>query len=216
MSDSVVETPAVNPQPAGIGAPGVGGTPSEPVVPAPGSEKAEAGVGAKPETPPVEAEAPAPVSVEYKLTPPEGVSLDEARVTAITEVAKKHGVSPEALTALANEAFSDMKVANERAVADNRKAWEDTQRNWEKEIEADPELGGAAAKNNQILIGRALDEYGSDSARDAFKLTGAGNNPHIVRMFLRMAKALSEGGAVPAGNPKRQPRTAGQLLYGKD
>jgi hypothetical protein len=84
------------------------------------------------------------------------------------------------------------KMQTESA-AEQAKAWETVQTEWRSTIEKDPVLGGSNTARTQEVLGKALDVYGNDAVREAFALTGAGNNPDVVRFIHKMAVALNEG-----------------------
>jgi len=154
---------------------------------------------AAPETPaepkPDPAPEPEPFTLE-KVTLPENVQLSDEDKTALTEIASKHGLKPEAATELL--AMHAKTVAAQQQAS--MQAWYDTQAKWVGEIKADPEFAGEKLQQAQGVIAKALEEFGDAEVRAAFDLTGAGSNPAIFRTFYKMAKALSEGTAT-AGNP---------------
>lgn len=157
---------------------------------------------------------------EYKLELklPEGQELTPESLASFTEIAKSLNLKPEDAQKLADLHFGNMKASADAFAKAQTDAWTAVQKQWSDELEADPVLGGDAKKEAMSLIGRALDEYGSKEARDAFNITGAGNNPAIVRFVHNMAKMLVEAGAAPVvGEPAgRGQKTAGQVLYGEN
>jgi hypothetical protein len=132
---------------------------------------------------------------ESKLTLPEGFEKNEGW-TEFTNIAKnlKHA-DAQKLVSLASEAIA----AREKSIAEY---WQKTHGEWQKEIMADPELGGTNFETMRQTVSKVLDnpELSDPKMREALVLTGAGNHPAIVRTLFKWAKALSEGGSV-AGNP---------------
>ena len=181
-----------------------------------GDPTLEGGTGNdKVETPTGEESASAPLSAEsYEFTLPEGVTADDATMTTFKETLAEAGVSPENGTKLFDLYVGEVKKGAEAWAKAQSDAWTETTNAWKAELEADPDYGGEKAKAVQTSIGRALDEYGTPEARQAFDLTGAGWNPHIVKFVHRMAAALQEGSSLPATGPaSNRSRTMGETLY---
>lgn len=153
------------------------------------------------------AEAPAP-AIDIKL--PEGYEAKPEQLSSFKTLAAEAGLTSETAQKFADLYFQEAQAAQAASTA----AWDKTISDWTKELNALPDFASEAKRNEaQVTIGRALDEYGSLEARQAFDLTGAGWNPHIVSTFYKMAKALSEGAPTAPGRPAAQPKTAAQRLY---
>jgi hypothetical protein len=153
--------------------------------------------GEKPEEKPAEAApAPEPFTLE-KVTLPENIQLSDEDKTALTEIATKHGLKPEA----ASELLAMHAKTVQAAQTASMQAWYDTQSKWVGEIKSDPEFAGEKLQQAQSVIAKALEEYGDKEVRAAFDLTGAGSNPAIFKTFYKMAKALGEGSMTQGGNP---------------
>ena len=89
-------------------------------------------------------------------------------------------------------------------------AYKDINARWVSEIKADPELGDAESKERVLkpevsrVLSQAIDRFGGDKLREALDLTGAGNNPAVIRAFYEAGKLISESTAHVAGNPPAQ------------
>lgn len=150
----------------------------------------------------------------YELKLPEGIKADEKSMATFTSLLGEHKIDPKVAQSLVDMHYANMQETAKAFVADNQKLWTETQTKWAEEISKDPELGGDKKAATVARLGKALDEYGSPEARQAFDLTGAGNNPHIVRMFNKMAAALEEGGPRATGAPAgKKGTTLGGRLY---
>jgi len=69
-------------------------------------------------------------------------------------------------------------------------------------------------------IAKLIDEYGGNAEqraaiRDTFTLTGAGDNPAIVRLFANIAKQLVVEGRPIGGTPAGSVRLPEEILFGK-
>lgn len=138
---------------------------------------------------------------DFELKAPEGLTLDEKRVSEFKALLTDEKVP------LAERAqkLIDLHAADLRAQAEaSNTLWRQTQEKWQGEVKADKELGGQNFDTMRSTIAKAIDEIGGAEAakmREAFDFTGAGNNPEIIRLLYRMAKAATEGGPVSGGTP---------------
>jgi hypothetical protein len=104
--------------------------------------------------------------------------------------------------------------------------WHRQQGDWQREIQADPELGGSNLDVVKQTVSKVLDDPGltDPKFREALAFTGFGNHPAAVRTLYRWAKALTEGGAIVGGAPGRtgngavagERPTAATSLYGPE
>jgi hypothetical protein len=97
--------------------------------------------------------------------------------------------------------------------------WVKLNNDWQTAIKADPEIGGEQFEPMRVNVARLIDDYVGPlnsperkALNQALLLTGAGNNPAIVKLFARIAAAHTEGGPV-AGSPARAVPNAAELLY---
>lgn len=213
---------------------GLGATPA--VAPAPAPETAPAGVPA-PEAPkapepvtnlladaPKEPVAPDPAkpaepAAEIKpesylesLKLPDGTAKDDALLTAFLDGAAKSGMDQKSVQAIV-DAMGPKLQAQLNAP---REAWNTLQSEWQTKLKEHPEIGGAKLDGAVKTINQALAQTGvlNDDLKQALVLTGAGNNPHIVHAFYKLASAFSEGGPV-TGAPTGQTaaKNPASLLY---
>ena len=163
------------------------------------------------ETPPVEPakEPEAPKEPEaqaeaFKLEDlkfSEGFTVDTPIAEAFVDIVNKRGLS--------REVVSDLVALQEKAVKASSEAgsqlWADTQEQWRKEVLADPSIGGDKWEATSNRIDQIIDKYGSPEVRAAHDLTGAGNNPHIVRMMAKIAAELTEAKFISSGTTSTSP-----------
>lgn len=194
--------------------PPAGSTPAPPPNDAPGAANpgspSGAPAGGTPEKPPVLTDTQ--TAPELKLDTikmPEGVKLEgEAKDAFARAVAE--GDPNKRAQALLDLYAGEAKKAQEGAY----KTFQDMNKSWVDAVKADPEIGGDNWANVQKTIAKGLDTFGTPGVRQALNLTGAGNNPDVIKTFYKMAKALTEGGHA-AGNPPTQtgPKDLAELMY---
>lgn len=169
------------------------------------------------EEPKAEPEAKVELKAEdYKLEKLDeiGLSADDPVLAAFLEGAAKGGMDNESVNAVVQALGPQIK---ERLDAPH-KAWIEMNKSWADEVRADAKLGGANFDATVSRINAGIDmAAGSPEAaracREAMLLTGAGNNPAILRVFHAMAARLVEPGPV-TGNPAGSGApTAAQRLY---
>lgn len=152
------------------------------------------------------ADPAAPFNVA-SLTLPEGVAKDDPILGDFAKLAE--GLPEGRAQALIDLYAKQMKAGSDAST----QAWNAMQDQWQAELKTDPVLGGDKTPIVQATISKALEQYGAPGVKEAFNLTGAGNNPAIVKTFFAMAKQLTEG-APKSGSPVTQaPRTAAEIMY---
>jgi hypothetical protein len=176
---------------------------------------------------------PAPVFEKYKF--PDGVTVDEARVTAFngllgdaetriaTDPEQAHAVMQELGQKLADFHIQEIANASQAAARLNREHWDRTRENWVKEFRDDPVLGKNRADTTLSQIGALIDMYGSHAGgdevtrlRDDFTMTGMGDTPRMIRFMNWAASRLVETRRIVMPQPtiKAPAQTPGQKLYG--
>ena len=157
------------------------------------------------ETPPA---AEALAYGEFKL--PDGSTVDGESMERATELFKEAGLPQEQA-----QKFIDLALSREQAAATRGvQAFVDLQTKWVSEIKADPEIGGTRFEASMASAGRAIDRLGVPGLREALNLTGAGNNPAIVKAFVRLGQMVSEDRFMPGRNAApAAPRSAAEVIY---
>lgn len=157
-------------------------------------------------------------ALDTKANPfkPEEIKFSNAELTIDPEVAgefssivNEFGIPRDAIAKLVALQEKTMSAASEAG----SRSWNELQDRWQNEVKADKEIGGPALTANLARIGQLLDTYGSPEVRAALDLTGAGNNPAIVKFMSKIASALTEGGFVSGNLPSSGPADAASILY---
>jgi hypothetical protein len=134
-------------------------------------------------------------SYDFKL--PEGFIGDDALTTAAKDTFAAAGVPPDKAQGLVDLFGKAMKAS-----ADAQVAAHNTQQNtWLTEINSMPEFTGPTRETSLASIGKLFDEFGTPEAKAALNSYGVGNNPALVRMMLKIASTVSEGGPTGQGRP---------------
>jgi hypothetical protein len=152
-------------------------------------------------------EAPAPL--ELKI--PDGIEVDEAAMSSFKEVLVDPALSPNERGQKLVELFFAQQEAAAKASETN---WTKIQEDWQNEVKADKDLGGSKLEGTLSTIAKAIDQYGSQEVREALDMTGAGNNPHVIRFIHKLASQLQEGRPVIPGGPPARSATPAERLYG--
>lgn len=127
---------------------------------------------------------------------PEGVKAPDEVVSSFNELAKKIGLSQKG----AQEIVNFQMQLEAKAAEGVRKNWSDMHAAWRKEIEDDPEIGGKNFDQTKTNIAAVLNsKFASKGLREAFDLTGAANNPAIVRFVNNIGKAMTEAKLIADG-----------------
>lgn len=142
---------------------------------------------------------------------PEGATLDKTLTDKFLGVMNDGAMTPAARA----QALIDLQA--EASVAASERAsqlWEEQRQTWRDEIKADKEIGGAKLDENLGQISKLIDAYGSPELRQAFDVTGAGDNPHIVK-FLAKVAALHSESTPTSGKPPVSSGNAHENLAAK-
>jgi hypothetical protein len=183
MADETTTTPEAAPNPESmIGAQPPASPPAlpEPPTPRPAVEES------------MLASAEQPVEyTEFKL--PDGVSVDADALASARELFSEARLPQEQA-----QKFIDLAVSREQAAAERgQRAFVELQNKWVSEIKADPDIGGARLNASLAAAARAIDRLGVPGLKEALTLTGAGNNPAVVKAFVRLGQMISEDRFAP-------------------
>lgn len=183
-------------------------TPSEgQVAPEPKTESVETKQGAAESTPESD-EVKSAIPEKYDLKLPDGSMFSEAEILAVAEDAKALGLSQENAQKLLETRNNDRA----KYVEGQKQVLSDTVQAWAKALPSDPEIAGKDGTEYQANIARAklaLNKFGSSKLREELDKTGFGNHPELVRLMVRVGKAMREDsfhtgdnkGGAPTGDP---------------
>jgi hypothetical protein len=183
---------------------------------------------------PAEAAKPEPVAYEYKL--PDTLKMDDALKAEVHTAFDNFRADP----VKGAQALIDLHAKTMTEYATNLAAeslknqfsvFNETCRNWEKQVLADPELGGAGHETAMGAVARARDltissakpgtpRYTAERKEfDEFlRTTGAGSHPAFMRMLHNAARYIDEpqAGNQPLSDlkpPKGNGKAPGSRMY---
>lgn len=156
-----------------------------------------------------------PVPEKYELNMPEGWSLDEQGLAELTPIMQGLKATNEQVQAVADLYVKRLSAAREAQLTADRELLT----TWQNEIKADPEIGGAALKENLAAVSRVLSKYAGPEFVEYLDRSNLGNYPPFVKAMVKMAKDLSDDSFIPGGrgggtggDPMKE---AADLIYGK-
>ena len=130
---------------------------------------------------------------------PEGHTLDTATIESATPIFRELGLSQDQAQKLVD--FYSAKIGEINS--QNEGFMEQMRTEWRNQLSADKEIGGKldAVK---VDIGRALDRIPAEvrtAYKEAMDLTGAGDNPAIIKAMYSLAQLVNEGTPVRGDGP---------------
>ena len=125
------------------------------------------------------------------------------------DIVNKVGLGRDAIAELVTLQANAMKAASETST----QVWDKMQEDWTKAVKADPDIGGEKLAPALGQIAKLLDHYKIPELRTALDLTGAGNNPHVIKFLHAIAKDLGEGHFVAPNTPTIASKSTAELLF---
>lgn len=190
-----------------------GGDPAPTPTPAPTPAPAPAPAPTPTPAPtPAPTPTPTPAPAELKLALSQGSRLTQSDLDRISANARAKGLNQDQATAI----LGDAEAAAAGVVTRQQEAHKLQREAWTKEVNADPELGGAKLAETQRLSQIVIDRFMSPALRTLAKETGLGDHPEFVRMLAKIGRAASEdkpfSSVTPSGDA---PKTAAEMMYNK-
>jgi len=173
----------------------------------------------------------APVSEGDPTPAPEGALTFES-LELPEGFDSENPLATEFLSVVNNMPKTPVEVANamlnlqQRVAEQTATQWLETNREWQETLENDPIVGGDKLDPALGNISRLMDEYArtysgspteatkiGDDLRNAFTITGAGNQPDIVKFLIWTTSQLSEGAPL-SGAPASGEVSRAHKLFG--
>lgn len=161
------------------------------------------------------AQPPAPIKYEpFKV--PDGIKLDETRLSQFTEIAGAAQIKQEDAQKFFDLHVSEMKNYATEVANEQRRVWDKLNDSWKNDFRKDEKLGGNRAETTLARAKAVVEEYGGtpDQVRDLLAHTtnnGMGNYPGFIRLLDNIAGALNvfEDSLVPANTAPKPGKSAG-------
>jgi hypothetical protein len=144
---------------------------------------------------------------EVKL--PGDVAVDPEIQGELGAIGKKHGLS--------QDAYAEVVALGAKTVQRIGKALDTqtaaVQSKWLADTQADAEIGGAKLPENLGFAAKAREAFGTPAMREFLEKTKLGNHPEMIRLFVRVGRALQEDKTVQGGQ-RGDDRDMASRLYG--
>ncbi|MHA8112849.1 peptidase [Kosakonia cowanii] len=150
----------------------------------------------------------APEKYEFKAG--EGVELDQEALKDFEPLARELNLNNEQAQKLVDMYGTKLLPMVQKQQAE---AWQKQTEGWAESVKADKEIGGDKLTSSISTAQRALETFGTPELKEYLNATGLGNHPELIKVFVKVGKAMSEDGMV-TGKESGQ-RTAAEVLYGK-
>lgn len=132
---------------------------------------------------------PKPAAPEkYEFAMPEGYTVDEAAVEAVTPILKELNCSQETAQKLVDLHFAQIRAMQEA----QEKAKAETLARWAKEIRADKDIGGPNVLQNLLPGTRLLNKFGSPALTELLQQTGLDRHPAVARFLVAVGREFAE------------------------
>lgn len=142
--------------------------------------------------------------VDYAFAAPEGLELNQGDLDEFKTIAKELKLPKEQA-----QKVVDLAIKREQARAE---AFTKQVSDWGEQVSKDPELG---KPENLALAVKAIETFGTPELRSLLDSTGMGNHPEVVRLALKIGKAISEDTIVRGRNtPSGGAKDPASVLYG--
>lgn len=168
------------------------------------------------ETPPAEVPSPEVPSPEappaepvYELKLSENSPLKEEDIGSVVEFAKANKMSPEQAqaTLVRNEALlTGFREAQQRHL-------DSVHAQWLKDVESDPEIGGAKLKETSADAELAFKHFGNEKLGEVLERSKLGNHPEFVRFAAKIGALIKNDRSVHS-NTTVVERSREDILYG--
>ena len=135
----------------------------------------------------------APEAYDFKA--PEGQEFDGQTIEQFSEVAKELNLPQEAAQKLLDKMSPVLAQRQAEQI-------QEVQQQWRQQAETDAEIGGDKLPENLSFAKKAMENFATPELKTLLNESGMGNHPEVVRMFVRVGKAISEDGFITGGSAR--------------
>lgn len=175
-----------------------------------------------------QSDEPAPLPSYEPFTLPEGLTLEQEKLTEFTNKLAEFELNTKADHAevqklgqnLVDLYLTEVTQTTERINKYYSDAWEKQTNDWKESFLKDPEIGGARQETTLAAAREFIRTHGGTPEQQAeFRQlmtdTGVGNHPAMIRLFANAKLAYSEGKPLNATTPITQTLSKVEKRYGK-
>lgn len=163
------------------------------------------------------AQDPSPVSPspavdpygDFEVTLPEGYEIEPVIMDEFKQVARSLNLTREQ----AQNLVSLQSKLTEQTAQTQAQIYAQGIQKWAEVARADREIGGVEFDRNVAVARKAIQTFGSRDLIDFVNTSGVGNHPELIRMLVRVGKAMGEDGRVSAGGASPSADAALRSLY---
>lgn len=131
----------------------------------------------------------------YDFKAPEGGELDTQLVESFTPLAKELGLSNEQ----AQKVVDLVPQLQQRIAEQQAEAWGKQVQDWAEAVKADKEIGGDNFQGSLVAVQKVMQQFGTPELKQMLEQTGMGNNPELVKLIVKVGKAMSEDQFIAGG-----------------
>mgnify|MGYP003541986485 CR=1 FL=1 len=147
---------------------------------------------------------------KYDLKVPEGSVLSDEALQKITDFATANKLSKEDAQKMVNLHCEEVSEHSKNLQDQFKQISED----WKTQASQDKEYGGDGFNRNVEMAHRVVDRFATPEFKQALNDSGFGNHPELLRVFVRIGKAMSEGSLVTASAGTKIQKTPEEIMYG--
>jgi len=157
---------------------------------------------------PAEAASAGPKVEFQSFHAPEGIKLDDVRITELNDIIAKALPPQEARDTLIGMHIEEMKRYDQLLRKDQQDSFRNTRAEWRKQLMADPELGGSGfettklngAEMRDLFVSRhtvGTKQYNAEMKdfNDMLRYTGVGDHPSFWRLMNNVSRRFKEPAA---------------------
>jgi hypothetical protein len=154
-----------------------------------------------------------PADGKYTLTMPDGVTVDQPLLDALSPDFKEMGLTNAQAQKLADK-FIEAKT---KEANDRNEGWAKTLTKWKADAAADPEMGGDKWSGTVSKAVKAIDALGTPELKNYLEASGGGNHPELIRLMSKVGDLISED-TPPAGGDggSGKPADPAHVLFPND
>lgn len=147
----------------------------------------------------------------YEFKAPEGSELDAKLIESFTPLAKELGLSNEQ----AQKVVDLVPQLQQRIAEQQAEAWGKQVQDWAEAVKADKEIGGDNFQGSLVAVQKVMQQFGTPELKQMLEQTGMGNNPELVKLIVKVGKAMSEDQFIAGGKSNGGARDVASILYGQ-